>query len=108
MIGILASSRPYRGRRFARQLRIFRCGGQEVVEATLFAAIVIEKEQTRWLNGKNLKTDGERIQWLSENLSAVMGMLHRETEQINALQQRVQVLEEEIEKLIGLPLWDVP
>ena len=57
---------------------------------------------------ENLKTDGERIQWLSENLSAVMGMLHRETEQINALQQRVQVLEEEIEKLIGLPLRDVP
>jgi len=27
-------------------------GGQEVVEATLIAAIVIEKEQTRWLNGK--------------------------------------------------------
>ena len=41
-------------------------------------------------------------------LSAVMGMLHRETEQINALQQRVQVLEEEIEKLIGLPVRDVP
>ena len=53
---------------------------------------------------ENLKTDGERIRWLSENLSAVMGMLHRETEQINALQQRVQVLEEEIEKMIGLPL----
>jgi hypothetical protein len=46
---------------------------------------------------ENLKTDGERIRWLSENLGAVMGMLHRETEQINALQQRVQVLEEEIE-----------
>jgi archaellum component FlaC len=57
---------------------------------------------------ENLKTDGERIRWLSENLSAVMGMLHRETEQINALQQRVQVLEEEIEKLIGLPLRHVP
>jgi hypothetical protein len=57
---------------------------------------------------EDLKTDGERIQWLSENLSAVMGMLHRATEQINALQQRVQVLEEEIEKLIGLPLRDVP
>ena len=93
---------------FARQLRIFRCGGQEVVEATLIAAIVIEKEQTQMAQWENLKTDGERIQWLSENLSAVMGMLHRETEQINALQQRVQVLEEEIEKLIGLPLRDVP
>ena len=57
---------------------------------------------------EDLKTDGERIRWLSENLSAVMGMLHRETEQINALQQRVQVLEEEIEKMIGLPLQDVP
>ena len=33
---------------------------------------------------------------------------HRATEQINALQQRVQVLEEEIEKMIGLPLQDVP
>ena len=53
---------------------------------------------------ENLKTDGERIRWLSENLSAAMGMLHRETEQINALQQRVQVLEEEVAKLIGLPL----
>ena len=57
---------------------------------------------------EDLKTDGERIRWLSENLSAVMGMLHRATEQINALQQRVQVLEEEIEKMIGLPLRDVP
>jgi hypothetical protein len=37
---------------FARQLRIFRCGGREVEEAALIAAIVIEKEQTRWLNGK--------------------------------------------------------
>ena len=92
---------------FARQLRIFRCGGQEVVEATLIAAIDREgaDKMAQW---ENLKTDGERIRWLSENLSAVMGMLHRETEQINALQQRVQVLEEEIEKLIGLPLRDVP
>ena len=57
---------------------------------------------------EDLKTDGERIRWLSENLNAVMGMLDRATEQINALQQRVQVLEEEIEKIIGLPLRDVP
>ena len=57
---------------------------------------------------EDLKTDGERIRWLSENLSGVMGMLDRATEQINALQQRVQVLEEEIEKMIGLPLQDVP
>jgi hypothetical protein len=57
---------------------------------------------------EDLKTDGERIRWLSENLSAVMELLHRATEQINALQQRVQVLEEEIEKMIGLPLRDVP
>ena len=34
------------------QPRIFRCGGQEVVETTLIAAIVMRKEQTRWLNGK--------------------------------------------------------
>ena len=27
-------------------------GGQEVVEANLIAAIMIEKEQARWLNGK--------------------------------------------------------
>jgi len=53
---------------------------------------------------ENLKTDGERIRWLSENLSAVMGMLQRATEQIDALQQQVQVLEEEVAKLIGLPL----
>ena len=53
---------------------------------------------------ENLKTDGERIRWLSENLSAAMGMLHRATEQIDALQQQVQVLEEEVAKLIGLPL----
>ena len=55
---------------------------------------------------EDLKTDAERIQWLSENLSAAMGMLHRATEQIDALQQRVLVLEGEMEKLIGLPLRD--
>ena len=55
---------------------------------------------------EDLKTDAERFQWLSENLSAAMGMLHRATEQIDALQQRVQVLEGEMEKLIGLPLRD--
>ena len=94
---------------FARQLRIFRCGGQEVVEARLDRCYSdregADNKMAQW---ENLKTDGERIGWLSENLSAVMGMLHRATEQINALQQRVQVLEEEIEKLIGLPLRDVP
>ena len=37
---------------FARTAAHLPLRGQEVVEAVLIAAIVIEKEQTRWLNGK--------------------------------------------------------
>lgn len=53
---------------------------------------------------EELQTDGQRIHWLRENLSAAIGHLQRRTEQIDDLQQRVQILEQELEKIIGLPL----
>ena len=53
---------------------------------------------------EQLETDGERIHWLRENLSATIGLLQRRTEQMDDLQQRVQILEQELEKIIGLPL----
>ena len=53
---------------------------------------------------EQLETDGERIHWLRENLSATIGLLQRRTEQMDDLQQRVQTLERELEKIIGLPL----
>ena len=56
---------------------------------------------TEW---EELKTDGERIHWLRENFSAAMGLLQRTTQQMDDLQQRVQTLEQELEKIIGLPL----
>jgi hypothetical protein len=53
---------------------------------------------------EELQTDGQRIHWLRENLSTAIGLLQRRTEQMDDLQQRVQTLERELEKIIGLPL----
>ena len=79
------------------------------MQATLIFFIVIENKQINMAQWEALKTDGDASCGYRKILALSMGMLHRETEQINALQQRVQVLEEEIEKLIDfLPLRDVP